>query len=320
MFVLAASVTSIGWSLFCLWKWGDPLALAHKTASMNAHRPSALQPGILHKLAAVPGDLTGSLGPLVFALSLFGIIKALRRRNTSWGFDLSIIAVVMAVFHYFISVANGATMARYTLMYSWLLILLCFYGIELIAQVPNRFFQLRPFLLFVLASFVVWQSALVLGAYYTPCWMADKLGSVSATLPLRCELRQTISWLDKDLAATDSVIVDDVQYESTDVIRFSKVGSLTYFRTPYSTDDRGALLNELSTFVQVNRPGVLVYSPRGQLGRIWQLPLGEPQPLIPGLGLQLTEVWQNGEYRIYKIAYRSSGNLISFTGPKPSVR
>jgi Dolichyl-phosphate-mannose-protein mannosyltransferase len=302
MFTLLASLSSIAWSLFCIWKWGDPLAPAHKTVWLNEHRPSVLQIGFIHKLLAVPGDLAGSLGPVVLALSLIGIVKAIKNRNSSPAADVAIMAVVMATFQYFNAVVNGTTMARYTLMYSWLFIMLCFYGIEVISG-RWSLSQSRTALVFTVASFVVWQSALVLGAHYAPCWIADKLGSVSATVPLRCELRQTISWLNTHLSAADSVIVDDVQYESTDVVRFSKVASLRYFRAPFNAADTGPLLTELAAFVEANHPGVLVYSPRGQLGRIWQLPPGELQQSISGLGFGVCEVWQNGEYRVYQITY-----------------
>ena len=301
-FTLLASLSSVAWSLFSTWKWGDPLAQPHKTAWLNVHQPSVLKPGIIHRLLAVPGDLMGTLGPLVLALSLIGIVIAIKRRSISPSSDLAIIAVVMAAFHSFNAVVNGATMARYTLMYSWLFIILCFYGAQVISSkwTPSHS---RTALLFTAASFVVWQSFLVLGAYYAPCRIADKLGSVSATLPLRCELRQTISWLNAHLSATDSVIVDDFGYESSDIVRFSKVGDLRYFRTPFVAADTGSLLTELDAFVQANHPGVLVYAPRGQLGRIWQLPPDEIQHSISGLGFQLSEIWQNGEYCVYQIAY-----------------
>jgi 4-amino-4-deoxy-L-arabinose transferase-like glycosyltransferase len=300
MFTLLASLSSIAWSLFCIWKWGDPLAPAHKTAWMNVHRPSLLKPGIIHKGFAVPGDLVGTLGPVVFALSIVGIVKAINRRNVSS--DLAIMAVVMAAFHYFNAAVNGATMARYTLMYNWLFVIFCFYGVQEIGA-KWSLFRSRAGLLFILAFFVVWQSGLVLGANYAPCPIADKLGSVSATVPLRCELRQAISWLNMHLTATDSVIVDDVQYESMDVIRFSKVASLRYFRTPYMAEDTDSLLTGLGTFVQANHPGILVYSPRGQLGRIWRLPRGETAQFVPGFDFKLCELWQNGEYRVYQITY-----------------
>jgi hypothetical protein len=302
MFLLAASISSVTWSLFCLWKWGDALAPAHKTAWMNSHRPSVLQPGMIHAFLAVPADLAASLGPVVFALSVIGIVKAINRRNTFPGSDLAIMAVVMALFHYFIAVKNGATMARYTLMYGWLFVLFCFYGVEVIGA-RWSFFRSRAAFMGLVASFIVWQSALVLGAQYAPCRIADKLGSVSATVPLRCELRQTISWLDTHLSATDSVIVDDYDYESTDVVRYSKVANLKYFRAPYMADDTGSLLAELGAFVQASHPGVLVYSPRGQLGRIWRLPPGESPLSVAGVNLELCELWQNGEYRVYQVTY-----------------
>ena len=313
MFVLPVGLSAIAWSLFCFWKWGDPLALAHKTASMNAHQPSVLQPGFIHKLLAVPGDLAVSLGPVVFALAVIGIAKAINRRNLSPSSALAIMAVVMALFHYFIAVVNGATMARYTLMYGWLFVILCFYGVEMIGANWDLSHS-RALLVFVVASFVAWQSALVLGAEYAPCSIADKLGSVSATVPLRCELRQTISWLNTHLSATDSVIVDDFDYESTNLIRFSKVASLRYFRMPYiaadadTAADTNSLLTQLAAFVQTSHPGVLVYSPKGQLGRIWRLPAGEPQQLISGLGLRLRQVWQNSGYRVYEITYDSQSS------------
>ncbi len=301
IFGLATSLSAVAWSLFCLRKWGDAFAQAHQTQWLNAHRPTELQPGSLHKLLAVPGDLVGSLGPVVVILFVIGIIASLKRRDLPrW--DLAVIAVVMAAFHAFNAVANGATMARYTLMYSWLLIMLCFYGLQVISAKWSPAYT-RAALAFTVVSFVLWQAALVLGARYAPCRIADKLGSVSATVPLRCELRQTLSWLDTHLSGADSVVIDDLAYESTDVIRFSKVGNLKYFRLPYLAENTDSLLGELGAFVQTNHPDVLIYSPKGQLGRLWRLPEGDAQHSISGSDLQLCQLWQNEDYRIYQITY-----------------
>ncbi|MGC2182734.1 MAG: glycosyltransferase family 39 protein [Terriglobales bacterium] len=301
-FAFAASLSSIAWCIFSLWKWGDPLAQAHKTASMNAHRPSVLQPGFMHKLLAVPGDLTGTLGPIVLVLSLVGIVKALKDRNSSPASDLAIMALAMAGFHGFNAIANGATMARYTLMYSWLFIVLAFYALAAIGA-SMTFFRSRTAIWLTVITFVAWQAALVAGAQYAPCRIADKLGGVSATVPLRCELRETISWLDAHLSSTDSVIVDDLQYESTDIVRFSKVGSVKYFRVPYMADDTATLQADLSAFVQASHPRLVVYSPKGQLGRIWRLPEGEGRHSASGISFSLCQIWRNDDYRIYRVAY-----------------
>jgi 4-amino-4-deoxy-L-arabinose transferase-like glycosyltransferase len=300
--VFAASLSSMAWCIFSIWKWGDPFAQAHKTASMNAHRPSLLQPGFMHKLLAVPGGLTGTLGPIILVLSLIGIVKALRDRNSSPASDLAIIALVMAGFHGFNAIANGATMARYTLMYSWLFIVLGFYAIETFAA-STSFLPSRTAVWLTVVTFVVWQVALVVGAEYAPCRIADKLGGVAATVPLRCELQQAISWLDAHISPTDSVIVDDLQYESTDIVRFSKVGSVKYFRVPYMADDTEALQRDLTAFVQANHPRLVVYSPKGQLGRIWRLRAGQGQQSAPGITFPLCQIWQNDEYRVYRITY-----------------
>lgn len=298
---LAASLSSVGWSLFCLWKWGDPLAPAHQTVWLNAHRPTDLQPGSLQKFLAVPVDLLATLGPIIVALSLIGIVVALSRRNfPRW--DLAIIAVVMAGFHAFNAAVHGATMARYTLMYSWLFIMLCFYGFEVISAKWSPTFT-RAALAITVASFVLWQSVLVLGAQYAPCRIADKLGSISAALPLKCELRQLLSWLNVNLSASDSVVVDDVAWESTDVVRYSRVANLKHFQAPYLTEDTAAMLNDLGAFVQASRPGILIYAPNGQLGRIWHLPEGEAQLPVSGVTLHLCEVWQNDRYRVYQMDY-----------------
>jgi hypothetical protein len=298
---VALSIGSVAWSLFCLWKWGDPLAQAHQTVWLNAHRPAGFQPGDLQKYFAVPADLVGSLGPVVAILSLIGLVLALRRR-TSPRWDLAVIALIMASFHAYNAAAHGATMARYTLMYSWLFIMLCFYGLEAISAKWSSAFA-RAVLVFTVTTFVLWQSALVLGAQYAPCRIADKLGSVSAALPLRCELRELLAWLNTHLSPSDSVVVDDMAWESTDVVRYSKVAGLKHFRAPYLTEDTAALLNDLGAFVQANHPGILIYSPKGQLGRIWPLPAGEAQQSISGVNLQLCEVWQNDNYRVYQMNY-----------------
>jgi hypothetical protein len=99
------------------------------------------------------------------------------------------------------------------------------------------------------------------------------------------------------------VIVDDLQYESTDIVRFSKVGSVKYFRVPYMADDTAKLQADLSAFVQTNHPILVVYSPKGQLGRIWRLPPGEGPQSAPGITFPLCQIWQNSEYQVYRIMY-----------------
>ena len=99
------------------------------------------------------------------------------------------------------------------------------------------------------------------------------------------------------------MIVDDLQYESTDIIRFSKAGSVKYFRVPYMAEDTATLQADLRAFVQANHPSLVVYSPKGQLGRIWQLPAGGDQQSAPGISLPLCQIWENGEYRVYRVMY-----------------
>ena len=89
--------------------------------------------------------------------------------------------------------------------------------------------------------------------------------------------------------------MDDLQYESTDSVRFAKAGSVKYFRVPYMADDTATLQADLSAFVQANHPRLVVYAPKGQLGRIWRLPAGEGPQSAPGITFPLCQIWQNNE-------------------------
>ena len=311
-FIALASSSCVGWAIFCLIKWGDPMAPAHQTAWLNANQPAGLQPGSLHRILAVPADLLGSLGPIIVAVALIGIVKGLARPKTiAW--QLAALALAMSGFHAFNAVVHGVTMARYTLMYSWLFILLGFYGLEVMSKRWSGGFN-RLVLSTTIITFLLWQSGVTVGAYVAPCRIADKLGSVSALLPLRCELREAISWLNAHVSTRDSVIVDDLAYESTDIVRFSAVRSLKYFRVPYMASNTESLLKDLNQFVLTNRPTLLVYSTNGQLGRLLAVPTEESEQHIFNLRLRFQPLWSNSDYHIYKIDYieQPSSKLLGF--------
>lgn len=120
----------IGWMLYSFWAWGDPLAAAKR----NAWTAQYLQPqhSLVHRLLAVPGALVVTLSPLVVGLATWGLVQT-RVRTESLKRALAVVALFMVSLQVLNSVTSNLTMARFTLMYSWLLIP---YAFEVVRALP----------------------------------------------------------------------------------------------------------------------------------------------------------------------------------------
>src|SRR5215475_13411951 len=71
------------------------------------------------------------------------------------------------------------------------------------------------------AFFLVWQVGIVLGAAFAPPTIADRLATMSPTIPLHHETRNLADWLLQNNARSSSVIVDDLNWESAAILRFA---------------------------------------------------------------------------------------------------
>ena len=298
-FLASASAGALAWSLFSYAKWGDALASAHGTMWMNETSPTAMLQSPVYRSVVVPGALLASLGPMLAALAVAGLWKGLARPLSSKG-ALAAVAVVLAGTNYANAIVNYVTQARYTIIYSWLLIPFGVYAVCNLqrASHPRR---LRHWLAATFLLFFVWQAAIAVAAEYTPCSIGDRLGRLSPMLPLRCDLRQLVSWMNAHPRG-GAAIVDNVNYEAAEVQRFAHLS--VAFVTPFVVNDPTPLEKHVAEFVRTQKPTVLVYSPHGQLGRIWSLPDTSDVTLQrAGIELKLHCLWQDEDYRVYAIEY-----------------
>ncbi len=296
-FSLAAAAGAIGWIIYSLIKWGKPLAVANRTASLSA-RFSIQQP-LVNRLIAVPGALLITLSPLIVILVLVGVSQ-IRRPAEPLMMVPAVIAAVLGVVNVSLAVRENLTMARYTLMYSWLLIPYAFEGLRVLSsRWPSM--ENRKAFAGVLIFFLVWQTGIVLGADYGPPQIADKLSSVSPTLPLAVELRDLVRWLDKHRAMGDAVIFDHFNYEEVDLIRYTRIPASQYFQVP-EVMDRPVVETKLKDFLIMRHPGLVVYSPGGLLRDIW--PIDNPSRSFDPSNVVLSRQWQEGNWQVYRISYK----------------
>jgi hypothetical protein len=218
---------------------------------------------------------------------------------------IAVLVLILGVANCFNAVAINSTMARYTLMYSWLLIPFAFEGLRALSS-RWPWLENRETIAGVVIFFLVWQAGIVVGANYGPPRIADRLASVSPTLPLSVELRNLVRWLDTNRAPQDALIFDDFNYEAIDVIRYAHIPSSKYFRVPYSVDPT-LVEKQVREFIASQHPRFLVYSPRGLLRSIWPGDTAE-EPNLEKLDLQLYRRWQQGDWEVYEIRYGRSGN------------
>jgi 4-amino-4-deoxy-L-arabinose transferase-like glycosyltransferase len=297
-FALAASAGAIGWMLYSFSKWGDPLAAAKGSAWQSQHM--LLHQSLFYRLVAIPGALVVTLSPLIAGLAVWGILE-LRVRSQPVRQTLAVVALSMIGFQVFNSVTSNLTMARFTLMYSWLLIPFAFDGLFRLAQrwpdLASRF-ALSSTLLF----FLLWQVGTTLGAYFAPPAIAAKLSSVAATLPLDPELRNLTRWLQINRKPGEAVVVDQYLFEAVDIARYSGIPFSEFLAAPVPPD--GSLSDlKVVEFISQRHPRFLVYCPSGMLGRVWSLGDREETKLPPLPQLELHRLWQGERYRVYEIEF-----------------
>jgi hypothetical protein len=302
-FGLLGSAAALGWLIFSFLKWADPLELPHRTMWLNQHfRPAILHHSFGFDLLTVPVSLAISLSPLILGLACVGLPHAIRKGPPLMR-ALAVLALVLLAFNYWNSVRFEVTQARYTLLYSWLLIPFAFEGLRWLAS-WRGWLNSRAAYSAVVIFFFLWQAGIVLGAAYAPPTVADRLAVMSPALPLHHEMRGLTDWLLQNHQTSTAVVLDDFNWDSPTVSRFAHLDqSETFHVTPQDYADRALLKQELESFVLSEHPGLLVCSPYGPIGSMWLVD-DDPQLEVESLGIQLQLAWHGQHWRVYTITYR----------------
>jgi hypothetical protein len=129
-----------------------------------------------------------------------------------------------------------------------------------------------------------------------------RIDSASPTLPFRFGLRHLIAWMNDHPAFGHSVILDNFSAEAREVVRYAHLTPDTVFTVPKLADL--ADLETIARFVVYKHPRLLIYAPRGNLGRFEGLADNNDVSIeTTRVTLRLHRLWSAGEgdYRIYEI-------------------
>ena len=305
-FAAPASAGSAGWTVFSWMKWNDPLAVARHNMLLTATIPAILRHSLPFRLAVVPGSLLVSLSPVILPLAASGLVLALIQPS-GLARPIAILALILAGTDYFNAVVNQTTQARFTLMYSWLLLPFAFEALEwLVARYSFR--DWRASYAAVAAFFLLWEGGIIVGTAYAPAAVADRLGVMSPTLPLRRELRNLTTWLKQHVPSSSAVIVDSLDYDAGDITRFAGFRTAQVFQVRNNLVNRTVLKRQISEFLELRHPDFLVCAPQGPLCAMWGV--DNHQILdVKSAGIQLLRQWKGRRWRVYAIGYN-----------KPSVK
>lgn len=310
IFTCLAAASPVGWLTFSYLKWGDPLELPHRTAWLNLHfRPTVLRHDTTFRLFSVPGSLLVSLSPLVALLACVGFVCVFRQSSRP-ARSLVLLALTMLIFNYWSALRYEATQARYTLLYSWLLLPCAFFGGRCLAKRWNGV-RPRAVLTATLIFFFLWQLAVVAAAAYAPPKIADRLGGMSPTLPLHHEMRGLTSWLLRNHPPSQPVVLDDFNWESAAISRFAHLDpDVTFGVTATHYANPITLKPDLEQFVANNHPLLLICSPYGPIGTMWSVD-SRQQLDVPDFGLHLELRWAGERWRVYAITYGSRSGALT---------
>jgi 4-amino-4-deoxy-L-arabinose transferase-like glycosyltransferase len=301
-FAAFASVGAVGWMSYSFLKWGDPFAVATRSAWLSAHL-NIHQP-LLHRMIAVPGALFVTLSPFILVLAIIGLIWTLLRAELP-AFAIAALVLILIAANLYTSLTKNSTMARYTLVYSWLLIPFAFEALQS-SSLRWPWLGSRKAFAGITLFFLVWQAGTIVGAQYGPPTIADKLSSVSPTLPLSVELRSLVLWLRTNRTPEDAVIIDDFNYEASDVIRYARIPQTQYYRVPYLVSS-SLVQKQVQEFLANKHPRFLVFSPQGQLGSVWALDKSSDIQFDHS-DARLDRRWQQGSWEIFEIRYEENTN------------
>ena len=303
-FAIPASSGVIGWMLFSWEKWGDPMKLPHRTIAENTSKIAELHHGMGYRLAVVPGALIISLSPLLAALAAVGLIGTIWR-GTMLTRSLACLFLALMTFNYYNSVRHEVTQAKYTLVYSWLCMPFAFLAVAWITS-RWRLCSMRCASSLLVLFFLLWQSAVAVGSIYAPPSVADRLGVLSVTLPLKTELRGLVAWLKINDPSGTGVILDDYNYEGTDIIRFSHISPSDTFSVKIHAYHDPDLKNKIAEFVTQHKPRFCICSPDGPIGRALSL-RAQRELQIPSLNVHLIRLWEGVHWAVFSIVPTESG-------------
>lgn len=300
-FVVLASMASVGWLIFSFLKWGDALELPHRTMWLNQHfRPAVLHHSFIFRLLTVPISLLVSISPVIAGLALFGVLRVFKQRMSP-ARAIAVLTLVLFAFNYWNSIRFEVTQARYTLLYSWLLIPFAFEGLRWLGERWPRV-NLRSAFAGVVFFFVLWQAGIVLGATYARPAIADRLAQMSPTLPPQHEMRELTHWI-LTHHSSGPMILDDFNWESPGVVRITHLDpSDTFEIRAQHYADHAVLVQELEKFVATRHPDLLVAAPYGPIGTLWSVDDRE-QVEVENLGVRLQQKWKSENWRAYEIIY-----------------
>lgn len=301
-FGLVASAGSAGWLVFSFVKWSDAFELPHRTAWLNLHfRPAILRHSLDFRLATVPVSLVVSLSPLVIGLAAMGLLRTFAD-GSRMKRSLAALVLTLFAFNCWSAVKFDATQARYTLTYSWLLIP---FGFESLRWLEERWrWAARPAAWAgITVFFLLWQIGIIAGADSAPSSVADHLRVISPAVPLAREMRDLTKWLGENASPGKAVVLDDFNWDSPTVMRFSHLDpSRTFQITPEDYADADLLRQQLDSFVLRQHPQLLVCSPYGPIGSLWNV--DDRETLTEQtLGIQLALRWRGEHWRVYEVSY-----------------
>jgi hypothetical protein len=301
-----ASSGAIAWTVFSYFKWGDPLELAHRSVRLIHALAPVLRHSLPFRLAVVPVSLVTSLSPPITVLAAAGVLQVFRR-GEALAKSLAVLGMVLFAANYFNAVAHETTQARYTLMYSWLLVPFAFEGLRW-ASILWRWADSRKAYAGLVACFLVWQAGIIVAAQYGQDSLADRLGSMSPMLPFHVEIRHVIHWLREHKSDSDAFIFDEFSYESPTIVRYSTIDPSQVFQVRGAAYSQQDLLNqEVMDFIRLRHPRFLICSPYGPIGGLWSIDDHESLSPIPGITLHLQ--LKTTHWRIYTINYSREGSV-----------
>jgi len=305
IFGLASSFGAVGWMVFSELKWGDPMELPHRTLLINESALPVLRHSLAFRSVVVPVSLLTALSPVVFVLAAGGIVWVLGRGQ--WAArSLAVLAVTFFVWDDFNAIHNETTQARYTLMYTWLLIPFAFEALRGLARRWPEGWADRRLYGANLVFFVLWNGAIVAAGHYGPAEVADRLGPMSPLLEPHLEIRQLTRWLRRNVSPSDTIVMDEFNWQSGTILQFSGVPPSHAHRISGSAYSNPELLNqEVQAYIRLRHPRFAVCSPYGPIGRLWSLD-DKQTANVPELGIALQLEWQGQYWRIYRINYGQS--------------
>ncbi|GEM_PF-4092529 len=301
-FGLASSAGAIFWMVYSFWRWGDPMELPHRTILSNEQQISIFRHGLLFRVFDVFGSLALTLSPILLALAVLGILLIPWKRASPCR-AVAIITLTFFSFNFYNCIRFETTQARYTILYSWLLIPFVFVGLEGLGKRWNLAAK-RQVIPAILGFFIIWQASIAMAGEYCPPAIADHLGGLSPLQPLHVELRSLTAWLKNHVTPPDTVAFDEFNFESDSIIRFSNLGFARAFqvRGKQEMQDQAVLREKLQEFWKRERPRFLVCSPYGPIGRL--LAIDDKQTVkVPWLGVTMTLGWMGPHWRVYEVRY-----------------